>query len=205
MYKLYNNPMSQHARRVRALLEITGIQYELINVGFENNEYLSEAYLAINPNHQVPTLVDGDIKIHESNAIMRYLCFKHDLDDLYPLLLVKRALVEQWLDWGQCRLAGAVMNIVLYTVFMPELNNQEAIEAGHNMMKELTPILSAGLDRNKFLAGDKPTIADLAIASNLTQLAFADAMPNDENIVNWYQRMSDIPGVQVTLPNQQAA
>lgn len=200
MYKFYNNPMSQHARRVRALLEDAKLPHQLINVGFEDGEYLSDEYLAVNPNHQVPTLIDGDIKIHESNAILRYLCFKHELDDWYPLVLEKRATVEQWLDWGQCRLAFAVMNIVLYTVFMPELNNQEAIKSGHEMMKELTPILSAGLEGKKFLTGDKPTIADLAIASNITQLSFANAVPQSKNIIDWYDRVCSMPAVRVTLP-----
>ncbi len=205
MHKFYSNPMSQHARRVRALLEIIGIPHELINVGFEDDEYMSDAYMAINPNHQVPSFIDGDIKIFESNAILRYLCHKYELDDWYPNLLEKRALVEQWLDWGQCRLAQPVMNIVLYTVFMPQLNNQEAIKSGHAAMKELAPILSAGLEGKDFLAGNTPTIADLAISSSIIQLAFADAAPVDRNINNWMDRVCSIPGVQVTLPQNQAA
>ncbi len=205
MYKFYNNPMSQHSRRVQVLLEAAEIDHEAILIGFDDGEYMSEAYLAINPNHQVPTLVDGDIKIHESNAIMRYLCKKHGLEDWYPSAPEKLALVEQWLDWGQCRLSPAVVNIVLFTVFMPELNNQEAIQSGHETMKELTPILEAGLEGKDYLADDKPTIADLAVASNITHLALANAMPSAPNISAWIDRMCAIPTFQALTPQMTAA
>lgn len=205
MYKFYNFPVSQHSRRVHALFEIAGIEFESVHVALDKGEYLSEEYLAINPNHQVPTLIDGDIKIHESNAILRYICRKHDLDDWYPTDLKKLTLVEQWLDWCQCRLSPAVINIVLFTVFMPELNNQEAIKSGHTMMKELAPILESGLDGKAYLSGEMPTIADLAVASNITHLGFADAVPKSPNIQGWLNRVCSIPGFKKTLPEQIAS
>ena len=99
MYKLYQHPYSQHSRRVVSLLEETGLEYEPMLVDLLNAEHMSAQYLAINPNHQIPTLVDGDTRLHESNAILRYLCVKHALTDWYPDDLPARAAVEQWLDW----------------------------------------------------------------------------------------------------------
>ena len=118
MYLLYHFPQSQHARRVVSLLEEAGLEYELRHVAMDKGEHRSAAYLAINPNHQVPTLVDGDVTIHESNAILRYLCAKHRLNAWYPEDLPARAKVEQWLDWNQCRLSPAVVDIVLNSVFL---------------------------------------------------------------------------------------
>lgn len=205
MYTLYHHPASQAARRVQALLEVANLPYELSHVSFETGQHKSTEYTAINPNQQVPTLVDGDIKIYESNAMLRYLCFKHDLDNWYPTDLSRRAAVEQWLDWGQCRLGPAVVNIVLYTVWMPELNNTAAIKSGHDSMAILRPLLSAGLEGQDYLTGDTPTIADISLASSITQLAFADAFPIEANIVNWMKRVCEIPGVMITLPKKEAA
>ncbi|MBL4602327.1 MAG: glutathione S-transferase family protein [Emcibacteraceae bacterium] len=205
MYKLYHHPASQHARRVQALLEVANLPYELKHIAFETAEHTSDEYKVINPNQQVPTLIDDDVKIHESNASLRYLCFKHGLDDWYPTDIKNRAEVEQWLDWGQCRLSPAVINIVLYTVWLPELDNKEAIKLGHDTMAKLRPILDAGLEGRDFLTGDKPTIADISIASSITQLAFAGASPTESNIVNWMKRVCEIPGVLVTLPIRDAA
>jgi len=205
MYTLYSYPVSQHSRRVIALLEAAGIEYENMHVAMDQGDFMKPEYLAINPNHQLPTLVDGDIKIHESNAILRYLCLKHDLKDWYPDDLAARAAVEQWLDWGQCRLGPAVVDIVLNTVFMGENGDKDAIERGHKVMAELAPILDAGLEGRDFLAGDKPTIADLAIASNITHLGWAKASPTNANIVNWLDRVCAIEGFRKTLPHQEAA
>jgi glutathione S-transferase len=91
MYILYHFPYSQHARRVVSLMEEAGLPYELRHVDMAKGAHRSAEYLAINPNHQVPTLIDGEIKLHESNAILRYLCVKHGLNAWYPQELPLRA------------------------------------------------------------------------------------------------------------------
>ena len=130
MYVLYHFPYSQHARRVVSLLEAASLQYPLRHVDMAKGEHLSAAYLAINPNHQVPTLLDGDLVLHKSNAILRYLCHKHDLSGWYPADPKHRARVEQWLDWNQCRLSPAVIDIVRNKLFRGDKGDKEAIVRG---------------------------------------------------------------------------
>ena len=202
MYKLYHFPYSQHARRVHSLLAQADLPYELIHVAMDQEEYLSPNYIRLNPNHQIPTLIDEEtgVKIHESNAILRYLCVKHALRDWYPVDLKPRALTEQWLDWNQCRMSPSVVDIVLNTVFMGPDGDKEAIRRGQDRMPELGDILNDGLADQDYLAGDKPTIADLSVASNIFHLCLADAMPDRPNINAWYARISQLPGFQQSLP-----
>ena len=117
MITLHQFPFSQHSRRVVSLLEEAGIEYNNQFVNMMEGEHMSPEFLEINPNHQVPTLVDGELKIHESNAILRYLCEKYELTNWYPKGLAERANVEQWLDWIQCRLSPSVVGIVFNTMF----------------------------------------------------------------------------------------
>ena len=200
MYLLYHYPYSQHARRVVSLLEAAGLPYELRHVDMGRGEHLSAAYLAINPNHQVPTLVDGDLVLHESNAILRYLCHKHDLTDWYPADPKHRARVEQWLDWNQSRLSPAVSDIVFDKVFLGDKGDKAAIACGEEKLRELGPILEAGLAVQDFLTGPKPTIADLSVASNLFQLSLAEAIPPGTNIAAWYQRVGALEAFRKSLP-----
>jgi glutathione S-transferase len=200
MYFLYHSPFSQHARRVVSLMVEANLEYELRNVDMGKGEHRSAEYLAINPNHQVPTLVDGDIKIHESNAILRYLCVKHGLDEWYPKELPLRANVEQWLDWNQCRLSPAVVDIVLNRVFMKEAGDKAAIERGLSKLPELWSILDAGLAGTPFLAGSRATIADLSVASSVFQLTFANITPTARNTVDWFQQVSALGGFRKSLP-----
>ena len=200
MYTLYHHPYSQNARRVVALLETAGLEYELRHVALDKGEHLSQEFLAINPNHQIPVLIDDKVKLFESNAILRYLCTKHGLTDWYPDALATRAMVDQWLDWNQCRLAPTVTDIVLNKVFMGEAGDKSAITRGEEKLIELAAILNAGLEGHDFIAGTQPTIADLSIGSNISQLGFADAIPKEPNITNWYRRVCALEGFKKSLP-----
>jgi glutathione S-transferase len=202
MYILYHFPYSQHARRVVSLLEAASLPYELRHVDLAQGAHLSADYLAINPNHQVPTLLDGDLTLHESNAILRYLCQKHALTDWYPADLKHRARVDQWLDWNQCRLSPAVIDIVRNKVFLREKGDKDAIARGEARLHELGPILEAGLGSDDYLTGPKPTIADLSVASNLFQLGFADAVPPGARVAAWYQRIGALEAFRKSLPKQ---
>jgi len=200
MYVLYYFPFSQHSRRVVSLLVEAQLEHELRLVAMADGQHRSPEYLTVNPNHQVPTLVDGDVKIHESNAILRYLCLKHGLTQWLPEKLDERAKVEQWLDWNQCRLSPAVVDIVFNTVFMRERGDQAAIARGKERLAELEPILESGLRQQRFLAGDQPTIADLSVASNVFQLSLARTVLSGSHTKEWYERVGALRGFQQSLP-----
>lgn len=200
MYQLYGFIYSQHTRRVISLLEEVDIPYELKLVDMMNNEHMSTHYLAINPNHQVPTLVDGDLSIHESNAILRYLCVKHQLWDWYPKNTVSLARVEQWLDWNQCRLSPLVITLVMNRVFMGDKGDETKAQEAELAIKEICLILDEHLAKHLFISGANPSIADLSLASNIFQLGMANAIPQLPNISRWYTAVSELKGFQRSLP-----
>lgn len=200
MYVLFHSPYSQHARRVVSLLIEAGLPYQLRHVAMEKGEHMSPEYLAVNPNHQLPTLLDGDIRIHESNAILRYLCVKHALSEWYPSEPAQRAAVEQWLDWNQCRLSPAVVDIVLNSVFLGDRGDAAAVERGRNRLRELEPILESGLVGKSLLAGERATIADLSLASSIFQLGLASITPSGPHTRRWFERVGAIEGFRRSLP-----
>ncbi len=199
---LYHFPVSQHSRRVVSLLEEAQIPYTGKLIDLLSGEHMSPEFLAINPNHQVPTLMDGDVTLHESNAILRYLCNKHNLEQWYPNAVNHRAHVDQWLDWNQCRFAPSIGGIILNKVFLKENGDQAAIEKGLAALPELFAILEAGLANTPYLTGEAPTIADLSVASNIFHLGFADLMPTSSNIEAWYGKISQLNGYKKSLPPQ---
>jgi len=201
MYILYHFPFSQHSRRVVSLLEAANLPHQIRHVAMDKGEHLSASFIGINPNHQVPVFEDGNLRLFESNAILRYLCNAHELTDWYPLDVVQRGLTDQWLDWNQCRLAQPVIDIVMNKVFLGAAGDGAAIERGQRKLAELFPILEAGLTTSRFLLGNQPTIADLSLASNIFQLGFAEIKPTGKT-AEWYGRMLDIPGFQKSLPQQ---
>jgi glutathione S-transferase len=160
-------------------------------------EHRSDTFLALNPNGQVPVLVDGDLALAESNAILRYLCTANGLNDWYPHDVRSRATVDQWLDWTQCRLAPATRDIVFNTVFLGERANQAEITKGRETLAGLVPILETRLGQSAYVAGPAPTIADLAVFSCLSQLVLAQARPDTPSISAWCDGMAALKGVAV--------
>jgi len=81
---LYWYPLSPPARTVNFFARAAGIELELRNTNLRHGEQRSPEYLAINPHGKVPALVDGELKIYESAAIIRYLAAKSS-SRLFPL------------------------------------------------------------------------------------------------------------------------
>ena len=75
---LYYGSGSPYAWRAQLALEHKALPYELKVLSFTAGDTRKPEFVALNPRHQVPTLVDGDFVLYESNAIMEYL------DEAYP-------------------------------------------------------------------------------------------------------------------------
>ena len=93
---LYDNRGSSNARKVRALLGELELEYRAVEVplGDERPEW----YRDLHPFATVPTLVDGDLVLVESNTMLRYLADREGRDDLYPRAPAARARVDQLMD-----------------------------------------------------------------------------------------------------------
>jgi glutathione S-transferase len=93
-----------------------------------------------------------------------------------------------------------VVNIVLNTVFLGPKGDQEAIKRGKAVLPELLAILEGGLQQQEYLAGSRPTIADLATASCIFQLTMAGIRLELPQSVDWYRRVDTLPGYRKSLP-----
>lgn len=98
-YKLLGHVGSTCSRTVIATLEEVGAKYEVETIDLSKGEHKSPAYLENNqPFGQIPVLFDGEYRLFESRAIIRYIATKHWADSIYPSDPFKRGLVEQWLS-----------------------------------------------------------------------------------------------------------
>jgi glutathione S-transferase len=97
--KLYFNTFSNNAIRARIALEEKKVDHEVVHVDIFNGEARSEAYInEVNPRGQVPTLVDGDVKVVESVAIMEYIERVFDGPPLLPTSNADLALCLNYLS-----------------------------------------------------------------------------------------------------------
>jgi glutathione S-transferase len=97
---IWGRANSVNVQKVLWCLSELDLGYERIDAGMAFGRNNEPAYLAMNPNGRVPTLVDGDFVLWESNSIMRYLVLAYrEGSPIYPKAPKGRASVDRWLDW----------------------------------------------------------------------------------------------------------
>lgn len=117
---LHGFPMSPNTRRALLALEETGSDYRLEPVDLMSGQQKSDAYRKLNPTARVPTLVDGDVVLWESNAILVYLAEKHP-DRLFAgKLPAERGDVARWMFMNAAHLSPAMARIFAHTIRLPE-------------------------------------------------------------------------------------
>merc|ERR1711934_1117922 len=94
----YTMPISAPCRAVEMTASLVSQDLNTKFVDLMKGEQKTPEFLAINPQHCVPTIVDGDVKLWESRAIMKYIARKSN-SPLYPTDIAACAKVDQLLDY----------------------------------------------------------------------------------------------------------
>jgi glutathione S-transferase len=165
--KLYMHPVSMTSRPVRLFIHENNIPVEEQVVDLMTGEHLKEPYTAINPNKLVPVLEDGDFRLTESSAILKYLADKTN-SPTYPKDLQKRAKVNEIMDWFNTNFYRDFGYGMAYPQIFPHHKRPtEAMQAGtlawgqERAMGWLQILNDFWIGPNKaYLTGNDITIAD---------------------------------------------
>ncbi len=195
--RLYFHPASYNSRRALVVAHAVGVPVELVLVDLFTGEQRSPAYLALNPNGLVPTLVDGDVVLWESTAVAHYLAEKAG-SVLVGRTAAERADILRWEAWGLAHLARAT-DIFLFEnlikgAFGLGAPDPTALAAAADQFHKWAAVLEAHLEGRSWLAGDGVTLADLSLATIIFS-ADATGVPwkGYPNIVRWYGSVTDLP------------
>jgi glutathione S-transferase len=185
---------SINVRKVVWALDELGVAYDREDWGKPLRDPHAPEFLALNPNAQVPVIIDDDFVLWESNAIMSYLAGKHG--GLLPEDRRGCALVDQWLYWqlGELNPAwGYAVNALLRR--NPAFNDPARIADSVKKWAEKLAILEGRLEKSPFVAGMEFSIADIAIALS-THRWISTPIEDREDfpaVVEHYQRMQRRP------------
>ena len=206
--KLYDFAFSPNCRKVRALAYELGIQLEFVSVDLPKGAQRAPAFLAINPNGRVPVLVDGDLVLWESIAILRYLATKAG-GALVPTDPLAVAEVDRWVSWQLAHLGPAMSKVAFERVVKKVTGQGEpdeaAIAAGSAEFAKLTAILDGALRGRDYLAGSL-SIADFALAAHfsLAGTAGLDLAPY-AHVSAWLSRVLSRDSMRRALADAHAA
>ena len=195
--KLYYHPASTTSRPLMLFCAENSIKADLQVVDLFTGEHYKPPYEAINPNHLVPVLEDGDFRLTESSAILKYLADTID-SAAYPKDLRQRARVNERMDWVNTQLNRDLAYGLVYPQIFPHHKRPSdevqaatlawAKERAQGWMQILNDSLIG--TKNDYLCGDKITIADYYAAPFV---ALNEALGSDlsgyPNVKRWLGRM----------------
>jgi glutathione S-transferase len=164
--KLYMHPVSMTSRPVRLFIAENGIKVDEQVVDLMTGEHLQPAFAAVNPSKMVPVLEDGDLRLTESSAILKYLADKVE-SPAYPKDLKKRAKVNEAMDWFNTNFYRDYAYGLYYPQLFPHHKRPSddvqkatlewARERAQNWLKILNDSI---IGDRKYLTGNDITIAD---------------------------------------------
>lgn len=166
-------------------------------------------YMAINPNGRAPVLVDGDLRLWESAAIMMHLAVQAK-DDLWPLSdPASQVEIVRWLSWDLTEFARYAGAFYFENYIKPKLglgpSDPASLEANREPLQRAAQLLDAHLERRRFLVADRLSIADFCVGVLLPQQDEIGLQLRDyRHLQRWHDRLMEIEAWRNPWPAQAA-
>ena len=208
--RLYVHRLSPNGLKAIITAEHCGSPVELIDIDLGGGEQHGSAYRAINPNGRVPTLVDGDFVLWESNAIIQYLAEKAGERSIWPDDLRARADIARWQFWDVAHLGPAAKPFQWEFLIKAMLGlgdpDEAVLAAAETPFRACADVLEATLGRQPFLSGQRLTLADISVAATLVYAEAASMPLADYSALQvWRLKVAAIPAWTAARPQPKAA
>lgn len=180
MLKLFGGARSR-ATIVQWYLEELGVPYEFVMLDMQAGEHRQPAYLAIHPFGKVPAIVDGDLTLWESGAILLYLAEKYGSEQT----IERRSQINQWILFTNATLGPGVF---------VEANRERE-------MPRLMTALNQIFEQQPFILGAEFSVADVAVGSMLAYIPMLLKLDLSSYpaVVNYIQQMTERPAYQAAI------
>ncbi len=195
MLKILGRNNSSNVQKVLWALGELGLEYTRDDIGGPFGGNRETNYLIMNPNGLVPTLIDGDTVLWESNVIVRYLARKYAPNSLLLDSLTDLARAEQWMDWQQTVVAPAHFPVFWGLIrTAPEDRDLDAINNGRDRFEQVMTILDHHLSDSAFVGGENLSMADIPVGIMVYRWFTLDIERMElPSLHRWYQRLADRP------------
>jgi len=200
--KIYGMKISPRVRLVLMTCEALEIPYELKDVNIDDGEHRSKEYLKINPQHNIPAIVDGDLTLNESHAIAAYLANKYSNNNgIYPEDPVIRAKVDQMMYFDTNLLSKTFGEIVYRLLYGKTIQiEQEMLERLHEILRWVSEFI----ETTGYVAGTETmSIADLCITATLSTLLASNLIEDFES--RYPKLLSYTEKMKSKIPNYEKA
>jgi GST-like protein len=188
--------------KISIALEEFGLDYEVIPIDIGKDEQFAPEFLAISPNNKIPVIVDGDVSVFESGAILLYLA--HKTGRLAPSQGSPEYFrMMQWLMWQMANFGPMLGQVHHFLKFNPG-KSEYAEQRYHQEALRLYRVLNTRLEGRDYIA-DEFSIVDIATWPWASRFEFQQIDIHDyPNVERWYLALADRPAFQrgYAVPNE---
>ena len=186
--KIWGRISSINVKKVVWTAQELGLNFDRHEAGGVHGVVKTPAYVALNPNSQIPVMEDADYVLWESNVITRYLCAKHSPGNLYPSDLQQLFNAERWMEWQQTMINPASRNGFWHLIRLPADQRDPALIAQSNAVVEpLMAMLDAHLANRSFMVGERFTMADIPLGCEVQRwFGLPQTRERRPNIERWF-------------------
>lgn len=194
--------------KVSMMLEETGLDYTVHPIDIGEGAQFEPKFQAISPNGRIPAIVDGDLSVFDSGAILLYLAEK--TGQFLPTDTVGRAKVFEWLMFQMAHVGPMIGQLAWFTRSAPE-PVPLAIDRYMQESARLLSVMDKQLARSEYIAGSDYSIADIALygwvslAQGPVREAAAEKVGPAESLDRWLssvgERPATIKGMQIPAPS----
>ncbi|QPF75917.1 glutathione S-transferase family protein [Roseateles sp. DAIF2] len=191
--RLYQLPGSGHCHRIELMLALLGLDYETVDVDLQAGEQRRPEFLALNRLGQVPVLVDGELTLSDSNAILVYLAQRYAPDGGWlPQDPVAAAGLQRWFSLAASWLAYGPASARFQALVGRPIEERSLVQ-GRALFGFMEAELADG--RDWLMAGARPSLADVSLYSYSSQAALG-GLPLDPypQVRAWLARVEALPG-----------
>lgn len=188
---LFGRATSINVQKVLWTVEELGIACERTDLGGAFGGLDSADYGEMNPNRRVPTLIDGDLTLWESNAIVRYLANSYGDGVLAGANAEDIARADMWMEWFQNNCYAHFITLFHQTVRLPE-SQRESVKRDEATaaLTASFEVLNAHLADHEFVVGDGLSMGDTIVGSSLYRYYSMDfERENLPDLAIYYDRL----------------
>jgi len=208
--KLYGFPPSPNTWKVSAVAAHLGVPLDLEFVDLTKGGSHTPQHLALNPTGRTPTLIDGDLKLWESNAIMQYIAGQKP-NALWPTDARTRADIARWQFWQLAHWSGEACAPLTFQRLVKKFLNMGApddavVAMANEAFHKEAKVLDAHLAKQPCLVGKDITLADFAVAASMIYAKEAELPVGPyPHLRGWFERVMALPCWRETAPQIPAA
>lgn len=166
---------------MRWTLQELGVDFDAVAVDLLAGAHQRPEFLQINPAGKIPALVDGDVVLTESVAIVLYLAEKYPTKRLMPTDPAERAQLYRWLLFAATELEQPLWRITRHTALYPEDQRLPGdVRLASEEFRAMAGVLERHMRGREFVVGDGVTVADFVTAYTLdwaTEFGLLDRFP----------------------------